>query len=75
MTALFKTPKIPPMPKMPDIPKMPAPMAPPPAPIGASQTAAMQRYRKRGAGLSGLVLTPLGGGSSGNSTLGGGTGM
>lgn len=48
----------------PSAPKMPKPIAPPAAPIKASETAAGERARRAGVaprGVSSLVLSPLGG--------------
>lgn len=50
-------------------PKLPPPPPPPDAPIRPSQTAAGERARRslprRGGGIAGLVLSPLGGSSGG----------
>ena len=65
MTALFKTPKIPP----PQPVKLPKPAAPPPvaaspADTNAPELAFLRSRRRKGSGLSGLILTPLGAGGS-----------
>ena len=78
MTALFSKPKAPPAPKPITI-KPPA--APPPVVATPSQTAApeqafLRSRRRKGSGLAGLILTPLGSGNASQgaskSTLGGG---
>lgn len=67
MTALFSKPKAPPAPQP---IKLPKPQATP-AIVSPTQTAApeqafLRSRRRKGSGLSGLILTPLGAG--GNST-------
>lgn len=65
MTALFSTPKI----KVPPPIKLPPPANPPPVTAGAGSESAFLRSRgKKGTGLSGLILTPLGAGGL-NSTM------
>lgn len=62
MTALFKTPK---MPKMAPPVKLEAPASPPSVTGGAAQEMAFLRSRRRkGSGLSSLILTPLGAGGN-----------
>jgi hypothetical protein len=75
MSALFSKPKAPPPPKPAEIkiqpPAAPPPVAATPAQTNAPQQAFLRSRRRKGSGLSGLILTPLGAGTQGGkSTLG-----
>lgn len=65
MSGLFSKPKI----VMPPPVKMPQPVQPPAPPQSASDTNAgemsfLRSRRRKGSGLAGLILTPLGSGGS-----------
>lgn len=70
MSALFSKPKAPPPPKPIEMPKPVAPPAPVIAPsqTNAPETAFLRSRRRKGSGLSGLILTPLGAGNNPQAT-------